>query len=147
MTDTQLVDLADRYSRRRAWLAIIAAGVFLAAHLAARPRVFGTGAPETRVDWWAVNAVALLAVLATGGGLLNGRRIRALVHDELSRAHLKTAVVGGYWVAMGLALLMYFGPWFAGFSGRQAVFVIVTGSLVVSLLTFAGLEHRAHADG
>ena len=61
--------------------------------------------------------------------------------------HLRSAVLAGYWVAMGLALVMYVTPWFRGFTARQAIYVIVTGSIVVSLLTFAGLERGTQADG
>jgi len=147
MIDKQLVELADRYSRRRAVVAILAALVFLGVQAVARPRAFGEGSPGTRIDWWAVNAIILLAVLATGGGILNRRGVRALVHDDLSRGHLRAGVLAGYWVAMGLGLFLYLAPWFQDFTSRQAIYVIVTGSVVVSLLTFAGLERRAHADG
>jgi hypothetical protein len=147
MIDKHLVELADRYSRKRAIIAVVAALVFVGVQAFTRPGVFGTGVPATRIDWWAVNAIVLLAMLATGGGILNGRGVRALVHDELSRGHLRTAVVAGYWVAMGLGLFLYLAPWFQGFTARQGVYVMVTGSVVVSLLTFAVLERRAHSDG
>jgi hypothetical protein len=147
MVDKQLVDLADRYSRKRALVAVVATLVFLGVQFLSRPRAFGIGVPATRIDWWAVNAIILLAVLATGGGILNGRGVRALVHDELSVGHLRTALVAGYWVAMGLGLFLYLAPWFQGFTARQAIYVMVTGSVVMSLLTFAGLERRAHSDG
>jgi hypothetical protein len=148
MGELQLVETADRYARKRAVLAIVAALAFLGIQLVARPAAFAAdGAPDTRVDWWAVNAIVLLGVLATGGGLLNGRRVRALVHDELSRSHLRTAVVQGYWVAMGLGLVLYLAPWFRGLTSREAVYLIVTASLVVPLLTFAWLERRALRDG
>jgi hypothetical protein len=127
-------------------IAVVAAVVFLGVQVA-RPAVFRDGAPTTGIDWWAVNAIALLAVLATGGGVLNARRVRALVHDELSRSHLRTAVIGGYWVAMGLGMLLYLAPWFRHFTSRQAIYLVVTGSVVVPLVTFAFLERRAHADG
>jgi hypothetical protein len=147
MVDKQIVDLADHYSRKRATLAVAAAVMFLGVQFLTGPRAFGEGTAGTRIDWWAINAVALLAVLATGGGIANGRAVRALVHDEISRGHLRTAVLAGYWIAMGLGLFLYLAPWFQGFTARQAIFVIITGSLVVSLLTFAGLERRALADG
>jgi len=147
MTDTDLVELADSYSRRRAGLALLAAVVFLGGQFLAGSRVFGARPQGAAVTVWAINAIILLAVLATGGGPWRGGRVRALVHDELSRAHLRTAVVVGYWVAMGLAFVLYLAPPFQAFSAQQAIVVMVTGSVVVSLLTFAGLEGRAHVDG
>ena len=147
MVDTRLVELADRYSRKRALIAVLAALVFLGVQFIAQPRVFGGSSHGTTIDLWAINAIVLLAVLATGGGILNRRRVRALVHDDLSRGHLRTAVLAGYWFAMGMALVLYLAPWFRDLTARQAIYLIVTGSIVVSLLTFARLEHRAHADG
>lgn len=145
--DKQLVELADRYSRKRAVIAVIAAVVFLAMQWVVLPQVFLDRAPTARVDWWAVNALVLLAILASGGGLLNARNVRALVHDDLSRSHLRSAIAGGYWLAMGLAFLLYLAPWFHDLTGRQAIYVIVTASVAAPLLTFAFLEHRAHQDG
>ena len=104
MVDTQLVELADRHSRKRALIAILAAVALLGVQFVARPRAFGGGSHGTSIDLWAMNAILLLAVLATGGGLLNRPGVRALVHDDLSRGHLRTAVLAGYWVSMGLAL-------------------------------------------
>ncbi|MGE0440587.1 MAG: hypothetical protein AB7S39_08835 [Gemmatimonadales bacterium] len=146
MSSERLVELADRYSRRRALIAVVAGAAFLGVQLVAQPRVFRPEGEGGRLDLWVVNAIALLGVLATGGGVLTPRRVQALVQDELARVHLQVAVRVGYWVAMGLALLLYLGPWFRGYSARQAVYVIVTGSVVGALFTFAGLERRAHAD-
>jgi hypothetical protein len=143
------VEIADQYSRKRAVGVAAAAAVFAAVHMAARP--FFAGGPDTahylnsRV-MWAINAVALLLLLATGGGLLNSKRIRILVNDEVARSNYKTAVVAGYWVAMTTAMGLHVLPIFDSFSGRQAVFAIVTPSIVVALLTFACLEYRAHRD-
>jgi hypothetical protein len=145
--DRHLVEVADGYSRKRAVVAIVAAVAFLGIQFMARPAAFLEGGPPTGIDWWVVNAVVLLAVLATGGGLLNRRPIRALVQDELARSHLHAALVHGYWVAMGLGLVLYLVPGFRTLTGRQAVYVVVTGSVVVPLLTFAFLERRAHRDG
>jgi hypothetical protein len=143
------VEIADQYSRKRAIGVAVAAAVFVAVQVIARP--FLAGGPDTahyaspRV-MWAINAVALLLLLATGGGLLNSRRIRSLVNDEVARSNYRTAVVAGYWVAMTTAMALYVLPIFDSLRGREAVFVIVTPSLVVALLVFAALEFRAHRD-
>ncbi|MEZ4586717.1 MAG: hypothetical protein R2909_09985 [Gemmatimonadales bacterium] len=144
--DKRTIETADRYSRRRITIALLAVVAFLGVQLIATPAVFRDSSP-TRIDWWAINAVALLAVLATGGGVLNSRPVRSIVQDELARANLRAAIRTGYWVAMGLALVLYLGPWFRDLTMRQGVYLIVTGSVVVPLLAFALLELRAHADG
>jgi hypothetical protein len=103
-------------------------------------------APGARTDLWAVNAVLLLAVLATGGFLLNRRSVRELVNDEVARANYRTAVAAGYWVAMVTAMGLFLLPSSRGLAAREAVYVIVSSSVVVALLAFSYLEHRAHRD-
>lgn len=149
MESPSRVELADRISRKRAVVVAAAAIVFFVAQLMLRP-FFDHGIhaarPETRLDWWAVNAALLLAVLATGGGLANKPAIRALVNDEVSRSHYRTAVVAGYWVAMGSAMGLYVLSKFRSLDAPDAIFVIVTLSISVALLAFSWLELRAHRD-
>jgi hypothetical protein len=125
-----------------------AAIAFVIVQLAARPFFGGGPDGEHRVQktMWAINAGALLLLLATGGGLLKNRGIRALVNDDVSRSHYKTAVVVGYWVAMATAMGLYLVPGVGGFTAREAVYMIVTPSIAVALLAFSYLEHRAHRD-
>ena len=84
------VEIADRISRKRAMGGFAGALVFLVAQ---GVRLFvesGSIAPRrTLLDMWAINAIVLYALLATGGGLLNRREIRALVNDDVSRVHYK----------------------------------------------------------
>jgi len=147
MTSKSPVELADHVSRKRAVLVAVAAIVFLA-HAVLRPLLGGglDAAQGARTDLWAINALLLLAVLATGGFLFNRRRVRALVNDEVSRAHYRTAVAAGYWVAMATAMAVFLLPPSRGLAARAAVYVIVSASLVVALLVFSWLEHRAHRD-
>ena len=140
------VEIADRYSRKRAVLAAIAAIVFLAGQVARRPFFDGWPGSASREIAWAINAVVLLLILATGGGLLLSGRIRSLMNDEVTRSHLKTAGVIGYWVAMTTAMGLYVLPSTDGLSARDAAYVIVTSSVVLPLLAFAYLEYRAHRD-
>ena len=148
MSDLTPVELADRYSRKRS--IVIAAGTlaFVLIQATVRPvsSIGDVGASRVRTVMWAINAVVLLAVLATGGGLLNSRKVRALLNDELSRSHRSTAMAVGYWVAMFAALGLYVAPGSGTFSGRDAAYVIVTASVAISLLTFAYLEHRAQGN-
>jgi hypothetical protein len=142
------VDIADEKSRGRAVGVAIVAVLFLGIQFITRP-VFVSGpnsAPTMKIDMWAVNAIILLMLLATGGGLLNRGKIRALINDDVARANYRTAVIAGFWVAMTGAMALYVVPRFAGFSGREAIYLIVTATLGVALLTFAWLEHRAHGD-
>ena len=142
------VEIADDKSRGRAIGVAIITVLFLGIQFITRP-VFISGpnsAPTMSIDMWAVNSIVLLLLLATGGGILSRKKIRALMNDEVARANYRTAVTAGFWVAMMAAMTLYVVPRFSGFSAREAIYLIVTGSLVVALLTFAWLEHRAHGD-
>src|SRR5687768_2278 len=130
------VEIADQISRKRPALAAAAAVAFVAVQVIANP-FFGPG-PETARHLtpqllWAVNAAALLLMLATGGGLLNSRDVHALVNDEVSRSNQKTAVAAGYWVAMATAMGVYALPVAQGVGARAAVYLVVTCSIAVAL--------------
>jgi hypothetical protein len=141
---SSVVELADRYSRRRAILVAAASLIFLSIHAIGRPFLYA-GA-SSGVDWWALNAGVLLVALATGGGLLNRRRIRALVNDDVAKANYRQSVFFGFWTTMLLAMLLYLWPAFRDRSARDALFVLVTAGIGVSTLMFAWLELRAHRD-
>ena len=143
------VEIADKNSRRRAIIVAAAAIVFVAGQLLGRVEFRSgtdTGLYLSRSIMWSVNVVLLLAFLATGGGILTNREIRALVNDEVSRMNYKTSVVAGFWVAMTTALAIYLIPGLDHFTGRQAVYVVVTSSVAVASAVFAYLELRAHRD-
>lgn len=139
------VELADRYSRRRAMLFVIAAAVFLVIHAIVRP--FEYAHADSGIDWWALNASVLLIALATGGGLLNRRRIRELVNDDVAQMNYRRSVFLGFWATVLLAFALYLWPAFAARSSRDALFVIVTTGIGASMLSFAWLELRAHRNG
>ena len=144
MSTLSPVEVADRYSRKRAAFVVLATLVFLLIHGIGRP--FYYAASRHGIDWWAINAAALLAVLATGGGLLNPRRIRELVNDEVARLHHRQAAVIGFWVAMALSLALYLWPGFQERAARDALFLVVTAGVGAALLAFAYFELRAHRD-
>ena len=143
------VELADRVSRKRAIGVAIAAGVFLMIQVVTRPAF--TGEPETarhlsRAIMWAVNAAALLLLLFTGGGLMQKKEIRALVNDEVTRTHCRSAVAVGYWISMIIAMGLYAFAGAGDITAREAIYLIVTPSVCLALLVFSWLELRAHRD-
>lgn len=143
------VEFADRLSRNRALGTTLAVLAFLGVQLVARPvfRNDGYAATGPRSYMWALNAGVLLLFLLPAGGVMWGNRIRALVNDEVSRAHAHTGIVAGFWTAMVLAFAIYLIPAAQHFTAREATYVIVTPTVAVSLLTFAWLEARAYRDG
>ena len=149
MDSRDLVEIADRNSRKRAIIVAAGAIVFVAGQLLGGP-AFRDNADRSlyiaRNTMWSVNVILLLAFLATGGGLLNSKQIRALVNDEVSRANYRTSVVAGFWVAMISALVFYLMPAFAWMTARQSLYSVITLSVAVTSLAFAYLELRAHRD-
>lgn len=143
------IELADQISRRRALGTTLATLVFLAVQFVARPvlREDGYGASGPRAYMWAVNAVLLMLLMLPFAGFVWGRRVRELVHDEVSRANARAASAVGFWVAMGLALALYAASASQRLTGREATYLVVTPTVGVVLLTFAWLERRAYANG
>lgn len=149
MPEKTPVEIADVYSRKRPVIFGVATVLFLVIQIVTRP--FFTVGPETaqyltRQVMWSVNVIFLLLCLATGGGILSRRDIRALVNDEVSRSNYRTSAIAGFWVAMVTALGVFFLPVAESFTARQVVYVIVTSSTSIALLAFSYLELRAHRD-
>lgn len=149
MSSKSTVEIADKMSRKRAILMTAATLVFLGVQLIVRPIFLRNGAVLTHnaVDWWAVNALLLMALLVTRlqGGLLNSREVRALINDDVSREHHRSGIIAGFWTAMAMAMAIYFVPAFREYPGREAVYLIVTSALGAALLKFCYLELRAHS--
>src|SRR5687767_7806758 len=107
MTPKTTVELADKISRKRAWLIGAAALAFVAnvAGQAWLQRIVNV--TTTRLDWWLIHAVVMLLIVATGGGLLIQPRVRALMNDEVAKSHFATGMITGFWVAMVAAMGIY----------------------------------------
>ena len=147
MSLNSLVEIADRRSRKRAVVFTLATLVFLFVQFLTRPS-FGAGPSSHgwRLYAWVVNAALLLLCLSTGGGILGGTRIRALINDEVSQSNYRTACIAGFWVAMVAGLTTYVVPALQSLTGQQVVYIVVALSTSTAMLVFAGMEFRAHAD-
>jgi hypothetical protein len=148
MSSNVPVEAADRLSRRRAILVAVAVIAFLGAQTVARP--YFVGGPDSDHDakalMWGVHVGLLLLVLATGGCLLRTKGVRALMNDEVTKAHQRASVIAGYWVAMATALGLYVVPGAERLAAREAVYIVVTASIAAALLVFSYLEYRALRD-
>ena len=148
MQPTSRIDAADRLSRKRAIGAAVAALVFVAIQLIAPP--FFVDKRESLRDsqalLWLVNALILLALLATGGGLVYNRAERRRLNDELSLTHPRSAGMGACGSARAAADVLFQVPALAAFTAREAAYLLLTPSIAGALLAFAFLELRSHRD-
>jgi hypothetical protein len=143
------VEIADRLSRRRAWLLPALAILFLSgqAIFALGPDDPAPSVDRAKVAAWLIWALTLLFLLAAGGGLFRSKRVRALMDDEATRAHRAKAYAVGFWLAVGASVCIYALTAFDRVMPREALHIVVTAAVAGALLTFGLLEHRAHRDG
>jgi hypothetical protein len=148
MSDLSDVEYADRLSRRRARMLPFLAIVFLAGQAIyfSGPEMPTRTVDQVKVSAWLVWAVVLLFLLASGGGLFRGRKVRALMDDESTIANRHRAYSMGFWTAVGAAVGLYVVTMFESVSGREAIHIILTMAVAGALLMFGMLERRAHRE-
>lgn len=150
MTDIRDVERADRLGRRRARIFAVQAvlfltwqGTFFLGYTAEPLRTVD----QVRVSAWFVWVVALLLMLGTGGFLLRGRGVRALLNDELTRANRAMACVAGFWAAMAAGILLYVVDMFDPVTTREALHLILSAAIATALIVFALRERRSAGTG
>jgi H+/Cl- antiporter ClcA len=152
MTGQTDTELAERGARRRARTLTVSAIFFIAMQVTHYGEFNGSRlVDQVKISAWFVWAIALLLVLATGGGLAGlwrGRKVRALMNDESTRAHRADALVWGFWAAMTGTILLYgvtmIDP---TTTARDAIHLILTFGVGVAILRFGMLERRALKEG
>ena len=142
-------EIAERLTRRRARLIPILAVLFVAGQAT---YFGGPAAPlrtvdTVRISAWLVWALALLFLLATGGGYFRSKAVRALLNDETTREHRGRALAAGFWAAMLACVVMYVLSAYEPVSAREAIHLVLTVGVAMALIRFGQLERRALASG
>ena len=142
-------EIADRLTRRRARLIPMIAILFLAGQVG---YFSGPAGPMRTVDTvrisaWLVWAIALLILLATGGGYFRSKAVRALLNDETTREHRGRALAAGFWGAMLACVVMYFLSAYEPVTSRESIHLVLTVGIAMALIRFGQLERRALASG
>lgn len=149
MSEVSLVDKAERLSKRRARVFAVLAVFFLGlqtVYLSNGALHDSTPLAHVKIGAWALNAVALLVALATGGGFLRGRDVRHLMNDETTIAHRRVAIAWGFWAMIGTGFVLYFLSQVEEVTTREALHMMITFGTAVPLLVFSYLERRAYRD-
>jgi len=145
-------ELIDRLQRRRT-LGVMLQGLFFVNwQVLSLPMlmpwtgsngVFDVIRAVTYVLWPAL----MLAFIATGGGFILSREIRAVLNDETIRAYRRRAFEFGFWGAMAGVLAGYGLSLARAASPLVVVHLVLSAGLAVTMVTFAALELRAQRGG
>jgi hypothetical protein len=150
MGQTSDIEVADRLSRRRARMLPFLAVIFItqqAAYFSDRFEGAGTAVrtvDHVKIGAWLVLSVVLLLALTTGGFWFKSREVRALLDDEVTRAHRAAALQLGFIVTMVAAFAFYLLIQFEPMSARDSIHLLVTIGIATALVRFGMLERRAH---
>jgi hypothetical protein len=148
MTHLSDVERADRIGRKRARLFAFQGLLFLIWQTtfytspAAGPL---RTVDSIKISAWLVWAMLLLVLLATGGGFLRGKEVRALLDDELTRRNRTHAYVAGFWAAVLSALAVYCIGMFEVVTGREAIHLILSIAIGTAMFVFGTRERRSAA--
>jgi hypothetical protein len=145
MTDTADVERAERLGRRRARIFAVQAIIFISwqgLFFSRAAEVPMRSVDAVKISAWFVWVLALLLLLATGGNLLRGRKVRALLNDEFTRRNRTQAYVAGFWAAAISAIGLYLIDLFDVVTTREAIHAILSAAIASALITFAARERR-----
>ncbi len=147
MHDVHDVEKAERMGRARSRIFFMLAIVFFTGQ-----SLYFTSSPATRdslprIGGWLILVVLILLLLATGGFLFSGRKVRDLLNDETSRLNRLAAQALGFWATIITTLVVYVESIFDPLSFNEAVHIIVTVGVGAALISFAVRERRAHRIG
>lgn len=150
MSGPEDVERAERIGRRRARIFAFQAVLFLiwqTMFFSAPVHEPMRNVDHVKISAWFVWVLALLLMLATGGGLLRNRKLRGLLNDEFTRQNRTVAYVMGFWTAVGTGIGLYVVDLFEPVSGREAVHITLSMAIAAALLNFALRERRSLRAG
>ena len=100
-----------------------------------------------KIGAWALLSVVLLVALVTGGFWLRKPQLRAMLNDELSRAHRADALRVGFILAMLAGIILYVVGTAFPMTDREVIHLIVSVGIGAALIRFGMLERRGDTIG
>jgi len=142
-------ETAERLNRRRAPMLFVIVIFFLLQQEAyfSQPPTLTRPVDYVRLVGWIALATVLLAILMRGGFWFKSAAVRALMEDEVTRAHRASALATGFVATMIAAICLYVFNLFEPITGRAAIHILLSIGLGFAVLHFAALERRAVKDG
>jgi ABC-type Fe3+ transport system permease subunit len=143
MVERTISEQAERLARRRARMLPVLAIFYLAQQVS-----FFASPPGTRmvdhfkIGAWAAMSAVLLAALVTGGFWLRKPELRAMLNDELSRAHRADALATGFVLAMLAGIILYVVGTAFPMNDREVIHLIVSVGIGAALIRFGMLERH-----
>jgi len=149
MTKLSDQETADRLNRRRPGMLIAIVLFFLLQQAAyfSQPPTVTRAVDYVRISGWIALATVLLAILMRGGFWFKSAAVRALMEDEVTRAHRARALETGFVATMIAAICLYVLSLFEPVTGRAAIHLLLSIGIGFAVLHFVALERRALKDG
>jgi len=142
------IQAADALSQRRARMTIPFALIFLIQQAAFFSKPLDTRVVSlVRLGGWTALALVILGALTTGGFWFKPREVRALIEDEITRAHRADALSLAFVLAMLTGIALFVLQVFVPIDTPIAIHLILSVGFAAALLRFGMLERRAHKLG
>lgn len=139
MTCDVTIEGAERASRGRAILMAIAAVVLLI-NMAIQWGNPHYAEPGVRGGSWILVIALWMFILANGGGLRLGGRMRELLNDELSLRNRARALAAGFYLMLASGIAVYVATWRIEIATADALKLVTAAGLATALLVYAWLE-------
>jgi protein-S-isoprenylcysteine O-methyltransferase Ste14 len=142
------IQLAEKLTLRRSKVAIVLGVFFLFSMTSSLGVDFPTNRPQAfKIAAWIVWAAALLFLLGTGGGLFRSRTVRALMNDDSTIENRRTSIITGYWAMVLTAFALYGVSIYVTVSSSDAIRLLLSAAVGVSVIKFGLLERQSLRNG
>ena len=140
----QQMELADKLTLRRARAAIVLGVLFITSMATSLNVDIGDSRPATiQIVAWIVWAIALLVLVALGGGWFRKPFVRLMMNDDSTIENRRLALVTGFWAIVLCAFVLYGISLFEDLSSRAAIRIMLSAAVGAAAIRFGTLERRA----
>ena len=137
----QQMELADRLTLRRARAAIVLGVIFITSMATSLNVDIGDSRPATiQIAAWIVWAIALLVLVALGGGWFRKPFVRSMMNDDSTIENRRLALVTGFWAIVLCAFVLYGVSLFEDLTSRAAIRIMLSAAVGAAAIRFGVLE-------